>query len=980
MAPQPELLRLAEKEESAGVTSCVRHTMDSARWRRLQSILDEVLDLSADERRAHLDRVCAGDPDLRAHVEALLDADAETAGALDRPADALFQDALNAIDLPRRPGRDNPDDALLPGTRVAERYRIVSLLGRGGMGEVYRADDLKLGQAVALKFLPVHLQQQSGYLERLIEETKLSRQVSHPNVCRVYDLGEWQGRHFLTMEFIDGEDLASLITRIGHLPRQKALDIARQLCAGLDAAHQLGILHRDLKPANVMLDGRGRVRITDFGLAVTTTRLESVDALAGTPAYMAPEQFEGRGASVVTDVYALGLVLYELFTGRRAYPAAPIAELRRLHDESSPTRPSMLVDDVDPVVERAILRCLERDPALRPPSVRDVSALLPGGDPIAAALAAGETPSPDLVAASGPDGSLRPAVAFGVLGATTVMLIVLVVLVDRASILGWVDWPRNVSALEDNARGILQRLGHDLERVDSTQRIHGGWYWPWIQYVAARETSPERWRPLREPGSWPIVYDYRQSSRVLVPLGRSEDVTVADPPLGHGDALVTTDRRGQLRYLEVPTPVAAPPQTVAPNPDWFALFREAGLDPSRFEPVAPTRNPTIAVDARAAWSGVLPDFGSYPIRVEAAAYRGKPVFFELVVPWDSYWEPGASPPRRSPDGLGRLGFLVAILIAITTTGLLAIRNWLSGRGDRQGAFRVAFTVLVLRFFVWVLGGHHVPVPEVEWWMLLAALGRSLTDAAFTWAFYVALEPYGRRLHPRLLVSWTRVLRGRLRDPLVGRDILYGVAASTLLILFWAELWVIVPHAIRASSPPAPLSHSIGGVPFLSVLSGGGPMQVLLGGRHVLEAVPAVAVRAFGIAFLFFMLFLALRFVLRKRWVTAIAILAIGTALMWPSAMSGYQSIGLACSAAGTLVTLMTLRAGLVGVLTLNFCLGIWMNFPVTANSGAPHFGTGLVGILVIAALGTYGAFMTARASFPSAKPLVETAGPQWRRT
>ena len=926
------------------------HTMDSARWRRLQPILDEVLDLSGDERRARLDRACAGDPDLRAQIEALLDADAETAGALDKP---LFQDPL---------------DALLPGTRVADRYRIVSLLGRGGMGEVYRADDLKLGQTVALKFLPVHLQRQSGYLERLIEETKLARQVAHPNVCRVYDLGEWQGRHFLTMEYIDGEDLASLVTRIGYLPHQKALDIARQLCAGLEAAHQLGILHRDLKPANVMLDGRGRVRITDFGLAVTTSRIEGndVDARAGTPAYMAPEQFEGRGATAVSDIYALGLVLYELFTGRRAYPAAPIGELRRLRDESSPTRPSMLVDDLDLLVERAILRCLERDPTLRPSSVRDVLALLPGGDPIAAALAAGETPSPDLVAASGPDGSLRPVVAIGVFGATIVMLIVLVVLVDRASILGWVDWPRNVGALEDNARGILQRLGHDLERVDYTQRIHGDWYWPWMQYVASRETSPERWRPLREPGSWPIVYDYRQSPRVLVPLGRSEDVTMGNPPLRDGEALVTTDRRGRLRYLEVPPPVAVPPQAAAPEPDWSTLFREAGLDLGSFEPVAPTRNPTISADARAAWSGVLSDFGNYPVRVEAAAYRGKPVFFELVVPWDTYWEPGPPPTRRFADVLARLGFLVAILIAITTTGVLVIRNWLSGRGDRQGAFRVAFAVLVLRFLVWVLGGHHVPVPDLEWWMLLAALGRSLTDAAFTWAFYIALEPYGRRLHPRLLVSWTRMLRGRLRDPLVGRDVLYGVAASTLMILFCAEIFVIVPHAMGASTPPAPLSYSFGAVPFLSVLSGGGPLQTLLGGRYVLEAVPAIVVRTFGVAFMFFMVFLGLHFVLRKRWATMIASLALGTALMWPSDMSGYQAIGFACSAAGTLVVLMTFRAGLIGVLISNFCLGVWMNFPVTANSDAPHFGTGLVGIFIIGAIAAYGAFTSSRAALKPA--------------
>ena len=155
-----------------------------------------------------------------------------------------------------------------PGTVLAERYRIIGLLGRGGMGEVYRADDLKLGQPVALKFLPDGSSRTRRCLERFYAEVRIARQVSHPNVCRVYDIGEVDGQHFLSMEYIDGEDLASLLARIGRLPADKALEIARQLCAGLAAAHDEGVLHRDLKPANIMLDGRGRVRITDFGLAV----------------------------------------------------------------------------------------------------------------------------------------------------------------------------------------------------------------------------------------------------------------------------------------------------------------------------------------------------------------------------------------------------------------------------------------------------------------------------------------------------------------------------------------------------------------------------------------------------------------------------------------------------------------------------------------------------------------------------------------
>ncbi len=219
-----------------------------------------------------------------------------------------------------------------PGAILAERYRIIGLLGRGGMGEVYRADDLKLGQPVALKFLPRHLAEDQDRLERFYAEVRIARQVSHPNVCRVYDVGEMDGQQYLSMEYVDGEDLASLLKRIGRLPPDKALDISRELCAGLAAAHERGVLHRDLKPANVMVDGRGRARITDFGLAIAAGEVVEGE-VSGTPAYMAPEQLAGKGASVRSDVYALGLVLYELYTGpqglrRRDVPGAQ-AKARR---------------------------------------------------------------------------------------------------------------------------------------------------------------------------------------------------------------------------------------------------------------------------------------------------------------------------------------------------------------------------------------------------------------------------------------------------------------------------------------------------------------------------------------------------------------------------------------------------------------------------------------------------------------------------
>src|SRR5664280_1117452 len=155
----------------------------------------------------------------------------------------------------------------VPGTLLGGRYRIIGLLGRGGMGEVYRATDMMLGQSVALKFLPEEAASNPRLLERFHGEVRVARQVSHPNVCRVYDIGEIEGMPFISMEYVDGEDLADLLTRIGRLPGDKAMETARKLCAGLAAAHARGVIHRDLKPANVMVDSEGQVLITDFGLA-----------------------------------------------------------------------------------------------------------------------------------------------------------------------------------------------------------------------------------------------------------------------------------------------------------------------------------------------------------------------------------------------------------------------------------------------------------------------------------------------------------------------------------------------------------------------------------------------------------------------------------------------------------------------------------------------------------------------------------------
>jgi hypothetical protein len=260
------------------------------------------------------------------------------------------------------------------GELLADRYRIVRLLGRGGMGEVYLVDDLRLDHQVALKFLPPALAADPRRLAQFHSEVRIARQVSHPNVCRVYDIGEVAGELFLSMEYVDGEDLAVALRRVGPYPEPEAVELARQICAGLGAAHDRGVLHRDLKPANIMINRAGRAQVMDFGLAVAG----QVDHVAeGTPAYMAPEQLLGKEVSARSDLYALGLVMYELFTGQRAFKAdTTLDELVSLRSSGTITAPTTIVRTINAQVGQAILACLEPDPSRRPASAHAVSAML----------------------------------------------------------------------------------------------------------------------------------------------------------------------------------------------------------------------------------------------------------------------------------------------------------------------------------------------------------------------------------------------------------------------------------------------------------------------------------------------------------------------------------------------------------------------------------------------------------------------------
>src|SRR5580700_4453069 len=491
----------------------------------------------------------------------------------------------------------------LPGRLLDGRYRIIALVGKGGMGEVYRADDLTLGQPVALKFLPDEAARNQGLLERFKNEVRVARRVSHPNVCRVYDVGDVEGHTFFTMEYVDGEDLASLLRRIGRLPEDKALDIARQLCAGLAAAHAKGVLHRDLKPANIMLDGRGQVVVTDFGLAGVADQIQGAEVRSGTPAYMAPEQLAGKEVSTRSDIYSLGLVLYEVFTGKRAFAANTSGD-----GDRTPSRPSSVVKDLHPVIERVILRCLENEPSARPANVFSVAAALPGGDPLAAALAAGETPSPQLVAASGETSGLRPRVAVLCFAGVLVVLGALISFFSaHYSGLKKMDLQLPPEVLAHKAREITTKFGYPERPADSAFSFdYDG---DFLNYVEKNDKPHPNWDAVLAARPSLLRFLYRQSPDDMMASGFRDQfltpdiVTPSDPPLIlSGMINLELDPQGRLTYFEaIPRQKydsGATPQAV----DWSLLFSAAGLDPAQFAKADPQWNTLADSDTRMAWT------------------------------------------------------------------------------------------------------------------------------------------------------------------------------------------------------------------------------------------------------------------------------------------------------------------------------------------------------------------------------------------
>ena len=504
-----------------------------------------------------------------------------------------------------------------------------------------------------------------------------------------------------------------------------------------------------------MIDGRGRARITDFGLAASAAESSRHRGISGTPGYMSPEQARGEAVTTAADIYALGIVLYEIFTGRQAFDALSSAELIAMNASGvPPAAPSTIVPDIDHHVEWTILQCLHADPAKRPSSARQVLASLPARDVLEAAIAAGETPLPEVVAAAGSRGNLKTPIAALLVAVTLIGTAAGVALRSGSDHDRLLRQLKSPEALRDRSAELAARLA-PASSVDADE------YFGYVEnetLVAslASVPGPDRWKPLVDRPHDAMLFWYRRGVGNAPSYFRN--VSFDDPPhIEPGSVSLLVDGAGRLRrFRHVP---AGEPAVKPVN--WQTWFADAGLDMRAFAPTAVPRTglPAVPADRIDAWQ-------SRDLLIVGGTRGGVPVFFEVLTPLER--ESAAAPTAEGIDAVG-IGFGTILALIGVGALLLARRNLNRGRVDRRGAWVLALFVFVTFTVSWLTSASIAKVLEGIAYGVLASV--------VAWLAYVALEPFVRRRWPATLVGWSRLVQRRPGDPHVGRDILIGLAAA-----------------------------------------------------------------------------------------------------------------------------------------------------------------------------------------------------------
>ena len=488
----------------------------------------------------------------------------------------------------------------------------------------------------------------------------------------------------------------------------------------------------------------------DFGLAAIADQLDTSDAYSGTPAYMAPEQLAGTGATRQSDLYALGLVLYELFTGKPPFAGKDLQELQRQRAETPKTTPSTLIPDISPRLESAILRCLEPEPNLRPASALEVAVSLPGGDPLAEALAAGETPSPDLLAASGPREALRPRTAIALLACVAAVFVTAILLAPRAQTVARLPLRHPPEVLTEKAREVIRALGYTGDPVDSASgfRNESGWLES-VRAAMPANATRQTWTERLSLAPYPVAFWYRQGASALVPPltaiaipGRASPSSRM--PRVSDEVAVDLDLDGRLlKFRAAFHGSEHAGNSNETTPGWDVLFNAAQFDSRRFTRVEPRSIALDVTDQRIAWTG---DYGSpmsVPVHVEAGAYQGRPVYFEVLFPWTTGGgesrERSVSTPSRSSTFVGLIFFVVG--------AVFARHNWKTGRGDVRGAALVGVATFAALLLSLIMGAHDTLAGS---WVLHWRQRRAYSRLFCTWRSNRGCAAFGRE----------RSLRGR----------------------------------------------------------------------------------------------------------------------------------------------------------------------------------------------------------------------------
>ena len=756
--------------------------------------------------------------------------------------------------------------------------------------------------------------------------------------CVACTISERYGGHvYVSMEYVDGEDLAALLRRIGRLPLDKGIEVARKLCAGLAAAHAKGVLHRDLKPRNIMIDGHGGVRIMDFGIAVVADHLDPADIGSGTPAYMAPEQLAGREVTQQSDLYALGLVLFELFTGRPPFHAKSVHDLLRLRETFEITKPSLITEGLSETIDRAILRCLEPNPRRRTQSALEVAAALPSsGDPLAEALAAGETPSPATVAASGATEALRPQTGIALLTCIAASLTAVCFLTPRIQLVGRLPLEHPPQVLAAKARDIAQSLGYSQRASD----FGSGFAYDERQMQYLRRTitgvadeKKRQWDDVLSNPPYPVSFWYRQSSSPLVPrptdpLSWSFFVPDVSPPRSAETLTVHVDVQGRLLRFVALTPPATSGPAASQHSHWPAIFAAAGLDLSQFTADEPRASAPGVADSQLAWTGVYPRF-SEPIRVEAATFKGNVVFFDILFPWtisDRTTNRDAHPWLLSED--------IVLLAVVALIAAVATHNWKAGRGDPAGAWHLGVYTAAAYACSLLLIIPSSTLPSGIWLPIAfsAAFGLVIGSA------YLALEPWVRRLWPHTMITWARLLSGKWRDPVVCRDLLVAIACAT------------ANHAIQRTAQVVALS--LGNAPVQPESSG--TLGFYLGNLTSTRLMTADMILAFVRSLdvlMFFVVLLIARAVLKKQWRATVVYLAFWSlVLAAPHVVEGDWVVVIYWIVELSLLLFLMLRFGLLATVAFGTMSILISRSVLTTNLGAWYGQSTLVAVVIVSGL------------------------------